>query len=188
MNRFSPILVCFATIYVSGALTKRAITFDEHCRIVQAELNPERKSYYELLWEIGAAQTDAANLSAVNVDWENRQLSFRRQKTGELCVMEIGQRLENLLKKLPATGPFFPKISQLPDRWRAAEFHRRCQILKIDGISLHSYRYAWAYYPLYYTVGHFSPDFGTYRRELSLSSNDLRSWLQRQGSNLQPAG
>jgi hypothetical protein len=28
---------------------KQAITFDEHCRIIQAELNPERKSYYELL-------------------------------------------------------------------------------------------------------------------------------------------
>ena len=123
---------------------KRAITFDEHSRIIQAELNPERKSYYELLWEIGAAQTDAANLSAANVDWENRRLSFHRQKTGELCVMEIGERLENILRSLPANGPFFPKISQLLDKWRAAEFHRRCRILKIEGISLHSYRYAWA--------------------------------------------
>lgn len=123
---------------------KRAITFEEHSRIVQSEQNPERKSYYELLWEIGAAQTDAANLSAANVDWENQRLSFRRQKTGELCTMEIGHRLENLLRKLPTTGPFFPKISQLPDRWRAAEFYRRCRLLKIEGISLHSYRYAWA--------------------------------------------
>jgi integrase len=123
---------------------KRAITHDEHGRIVESEQNPERKSYYELLWEIGAAQTDAANLSAANVDWEYRRLSFRRQKTGELCVMEIGRRLEDLLRRLPAEGPFFPKVSLLPDRWRAAEFHRRCKVLKIEGISLHSYRYAWA--------------------------------------------
>jgi integrase len=27
---------------------------------------------------------------------------------------------------------------------RAAEFYRRCKLLKLSGISLHSYRYAWA--------------------------------------------
>ena len=39
---------------------KRGITWEEHQRIVQNENNEERKLYYELLWEIGAAQTDAA--------------------------------------------------------------------------------------------------------------------------------
>ncbi|HXE42680.1 MAG TPA: tyrosine-type recombinase/integrase [Candidatus Baltobacteraceae bacterium] len=124
---------------------KRAITFEEHQRILEAEKNQERRLYYELLWEIGAAQTDGANLSAKNVDWENRRLSFNRQKTGELCMMEIGSRLSALLKKLPSNGPFFPNISRLLDRWRAAEFRRRCKILNIEGISLHSYRYAWAH-------------------------------------------
>jgi integrase len=38
----------------------------------------------------------------------------------------------------------FPKISTLKDKDRAAEFRRRCRILKIEGVSLHSYRYAWA--------------------------------------------
>ena len=123
---------------------KRAITAEEHQRILQNENNPERKKYYELLWEIGAAQTDGANLTAANVDWDHRLLSFRRQKTGELCVLEIGSRLELLIKGLPAEGPFFPRLSRLPDRWRSAEFRRRCRILKIEGVSLHSYRYAWA--------------------------------------------
>ena len=123
---------------------KRAVTFQEHQRIVQCENNLERRHYYELLWEIGASQTDGANLTSANIDWENRLLSYHRQKTGELCMLEIGSRLESLLKQLPSEGPLFPGISQVPDRWRAAEFRRRCRVLKIEGISLHSYRYAWA--------------------------------------------
>lgn len=124
---------------------KRAILLEEHQRIIQAESNNvERRSYYELLWEIGSAQTDGAMLTTANIDWENRVLSYRRQKTGELCMLEIGQRLESLLKSLPQEGPLFPKISALKDKDRAAEFRRRCRVLKIEGISLHSYRYAWA--------------------------------------------
>lgn len=124
--------------------SKRAITLEEHQKIIQVENNTERKSYYEMLWEIGAAQTDCANLKVANIDWKNRLLSYHRQKTGELCMLEIGHRLETLLKKLPAEGVLFPRMSVLRDKDRAAEFRRRCRILKIDGVSLHSYRYAWA--------------------------------------------
>ena len=96
------------------------------------------------MWEIGSAQTDAANLTAGNIEWEKRLLSYHRQKTGEFCGLEIGPRLEALLKKLPAAGPLFPTISQIRDAWRSAEFSRRCRLLKIKGVTLHSYRYAWA--------------------------------------------
>jgi integrase len=123
---------------------RRAITLEEHQRIIQAENNSERKMYYELLWEIGSAQTDGSKLTTANIDWKNRLLSYNRQKTGELCMLEIGARLEALLRKLPSKGPLFPKISALKDKDRSAEFRRRCRILKIDGVSLHSYRYAWA--------------------------------------------
>ena len=124
---------------------KRAITLEEHQRIIQAENNAERKMYYELLWEIGSAQTDGSKLTTANIDWKNRLLSFHRQKTGELCMLEIGARLESLLKKLPSEGALFPKIITLKDKDRAAEFRRRCRLLKIEGVSLHSYRYAWAW-------------------------------------------
>jgi integrase len=124
---------------------KRAVTQEEHQRIIEAENNnAERKLYYELLWEIGSAQTDGANLTTANIDWKNRLLSYHRQKTGELCMLEIGPNLESLLKRLPAQGALFPKMSALRDKDRAAEFRRRCRLLKIEGISLHSYRYAWA--------------------------------------------
>jgi integrase len=37
-----------------------------------------------------------------------------------------------------------PNWSQTTPNDRAAEFRRRCKILKLEGVSLHSYRYAWA--------------------------------------------
>jgi hypothetical protein len=41
--------------------SKRAITAEEHGAVIASEKNPERRAYYELLYETGAAQTDAAN-------------------------------------------------------------------------------------------------------------------------------
>jgi hypothetical protein len=123
---------------------KRGITMAEQQRIIAAERNIEHRRYYELLWEIGAAQTDGANLTAANVDWENRLLSYHRKKTGQLCTLKIGSRLETLLKSLPSEGALFPKISTWKDKDRAAQFRRRCRFLEIEGVSLHSYRYAWA--------------------------------------------
>lgn len=123
---------------------KRGITVEEHEKIIAAEKNMERRHYYELLWEIGAAQTDAALLSVSNVDWNKRVVSYQRKKTGEWACIRLGSRLEALLRKLPSKGALFPKISQTTDSARAAEFYRRCQTVGITGVSLHSYRYAWA--------------------------------------------
>src|SRR5260370_30827360 len=46
------------------SLSKRAITAEEHPSVIASEKNPERRAYYELLYETGAAQTDSANLTA----------------------------------------------------------------------------------------------------------------------------
>jgi integrase len=69
---------------------------------------------------------------------------YQRQKTGEWAYLKIGSRLEALLRQLPAQGPLFPRIGSTNTHARAAESRRRCRLLKINGISLHSYRYAWA--------------------------------------------
>lgn len=61
---------------------KRAVTAEEHQRILAAEKNPGRSLFYRLLWEIGAAQSDAAALRAEQIDWKTRTLSFQRMKTG----------------------------------------------------------------------------------------------------------
>ena len=121
---------------------KRAITVEEHKKIIAAEQNDERRHYYELLWLIGAAQTDCATLTADNIDWQSRVLSYSRSKTGENAFLRIGGSLETLLKKLPQQSFLFPKISQTSNSDRAAEFCRRCRLLGLKGVSLHSYRYA----------------------------------------------
>jgi len=123
---------------------KRAITFAEHQCILASERNVERCNFYRLLWEIGSAQSDAAMLTAANIDWQNHVLTYQRQKTGEWASIQIGQRLEALLRLLPSQGYLFPKISQSNAGERSGDFWRRCNVAKISGVSLHSYRYAWA--------------------------------------------
>lgn len=55
---------------------KRGIAVEEHEKIISTEKNQERKLYYQVLWEIGAAQSDGAALTAEKVDWKGRILSY----------------------------------------------------------------------------------------------------------------
>ncbi len=123
---------------------KRAITLAEHQMILAAERNPERRLFYQLLWEIGAAQSDAAELNTNCVDWQTKTLSFQRKKTGSWSYLTIGKALASILEQLPKSGALFPSISLRSANDRAAEFYRRCKLLHIKGVSLHSYRYSMA--------------------------------------------
>jgi integrase len=49
-----------------------------------------------------------------------------------------------ILKRRPAVGPLFPYLRTVRAGDRATEFRQRCGGLEISGVSLHSYRYAWA--------------------------------------------
>lgn len=124
--------------------SRRGITLAEQQLILEAEKNAERNFYYQLLWEIGAAQSDAASLTHDNIDWPSLSLTYFRMKTGEQAQMAIGKRLTAILNQLPTEGPLFPNIATSNSRARSAEFSRRCRLLGLKGISLHSYRYAWA--------------------------------------------
>jgi len=53
---------------------KRGVTIEEHNKIIAAEQNEERRRYYEMLWLIGAAQTDCSLLTAEMFDWQKRIL------------------------------------------------------------------------------------------------------------------
>jgi len=123
---------------------KRAITVAEHLAIVARENNPERKAFFKLAWLLGASQSDLAFLGAENVDWDNHVISYQRMKTGTVAVMRMDEDIEEILRDLPGSGPLFPYLRTVRAGDRATEFKQRCQGLGIKGVSLHSYRYAWA--------------------------------------------
>ena len=123
---------------------KRAITLEEHQKIIAAEVNPERKALYQLCWHLGASQGDIATLKGEDVDWQTGAVSFTRKKTKVPVIVHLGAESLNLLKDLPAEGPLFPYLATVRAGDRATEFGSRCRQLGIKGVTLHSYRYAWA--------------------------------------------
>jgi len=123
---------------------KRAITFAEHQKIIACEKNPEYLAYYELLWHLGGTQSDVANLCAEDIDWIDQTIAYSRKKTGSNVIIHFGEALEEILETLPQEGPLFPNIRASREADRATYFKRRCALRGVSGVTLHSYRYAWA--------------------------------------------
>jgi len=123
---------------------KRAITFEEHHKIIEREKNPERRAYYQLCWHTGGSQGDVANLNAEDIDWQKRGISYERQKTHKLPSLTFDLEFEQVLRSLPSSGKLFPNLSKVRPTDRATEFKQRCDSLGISGVTLHSYRYTWA--------------------------------------------
>ena len=123
---------------------KRGITEEEHRRIVARETNQERRDYYELLWHTGGSQTDVASIHAEDIDWTGRIIFYRRKKNKEYAMPRFGDQAAVMLKRRPNLGPLFPYLITVREADRATEFKQRCDGLGIKGITLHSYRYAWA--------------------------------------------
>jgi integrase len=128
---------------------KRAITAAEHTAIVEREMNPERRDFYELLWHTGASQTDAACLTAEDINWEDRTICYQRAKLksrggAKPALIRFGDEVSTILKRRPQSGPLFPYLRTVRPSDRATEFKQRCKGLEICGVTLHSYRYAWA--------------------------------------------
>jgi integrase len=123
---------------------KRAITADEHQLIVGRERNTELRDFYDLCWHLGGSQSDIAHLRADNIDWNDRVIAYARGKTGSLAQIHFGESVEAVLRSRPSEGPLFPRLELMQEKHRAKEFRRRCLGLGIHGVTLHSYRYAWA--------------------------------------------
>ena len=118
---------------------RRAVTAEEHAKIIASEKNPEKRAYYEFLYETGAAQSDAAELTAENIDWQNGLLVYHRKKLGpdsEPVRLNIGAKLRELLESLPQSGDLFPTIKRAKPNARSTEFRRRCRIAGVSGVSL----------------------------------------------------
>ncbi len=104
---------------------KRAITFAEHARIVAREKNPELRAFYELLWHVGGSQSDVANLTAEDIHWPDRTISFQRCKTKVPVVISFGAVAAAVLQTLPRFGRLFPWLSGLHEKHRAKHFSKR---------------------------------------------------------------
>jgi integrase len=123
---------------------KRGITRQEHEKIIEREQNPERRAFYQLLWELGGSQGDIAQLNAEDIDWSNRGISYSRAKTGQPARVRFDEEVAKILVTRPSQGPIFPYLRTVRASDRATEFRQRCKGLKIEGVTLHSYRYSWA--------------------------------------------
>ncbi|MEO6054203.1 MAG: tyrosine-type recombinase/integrase [Chthoniobacterales bacterium] len=126
---------------------RRAITEEEHLSIVESEKNAEKRAYYQFLYETGAAQSDAAEITSKNIGWHDELLIYRRKKLGpdsEPARLRIGAALRKILEALPQTGDLFPTIKTAGANARSTEFSRRCRIAGVSGVSLHCYRHSWA--------------------------------------------
>jgi integrase len=128
---------------------KRGITPEEYKKIVERERNPERKLFYQFLWHLGGSQTDVACLRAENIDRENRVICYERAKLDGMegqhpALICYGKEVARILDKLPKEGFLFPYLASVDCKDRATEFRQRCQGLGITGVTLHSFRYAWA--------------------------------------------
>ena len=123
---------------------KRAITLEEHQAIVARETNPETRAFYQLAWFLGGSQSDLACLCAEDIDWAQQTIGYWRRKTGSRALLHFGPEAAALLRSRPASGPLFPRLAPMREKHRAKEFRRRCLGLGIHGVTLHSYRYAWA--------------------------------------------
>lgn len=128
---------------------KRAIKFEEYEKIIGREKNIERKLFYQLLWHLGGSQSDVACLRAENIDRENRIICYTRAKLAELeeqppAVIHYADAVAEILELLPKEGFLFRYLASVQCKDRATEFKQRCRGLGIEGLTLHSFRYAWA--------------------------------------------
>lgn len=123
---------------------KRGVTKEEHNLIVSREQNPELCAFFLCCWHLGGSQSDVARLKGEDIDWPSKVVSFFRSKTGVAQIVHFGDKFAEILKRLPTTGPLFPRLAVMDEKHRASRFQRACRRVKVTGISLHSYRYAWA--------------------------------------------
>lgn len=123
---------------------RRGITLAEHQRLLTFAPGAEWKLFLELLWETGAAQTDAAILKAEAIDWPARTLTYFRKKTGTRAQITISKKLKTVLSHLPTSGALFPRLAQEAAHVRSKRFAYRSLLAGLSDVTLHSYRYAWA--------------------------------------------
>ncbi len=73
-----------------------------------------------------------------------RTVSYARMKTGTQARIHFGDTVAAILHSRPTSGHLFPLVANWKESDRAKAFIRRCRLVGVSGVCLHSYRYAWA--------------------------------------------
>jgi integrase len=126
-------------------IPKRAITLEEHRRLHSSLRSCRWRAFLQILWETGAAEADAASLKIESC--KNNTINYYRCKTGQRAAQHILDELSKTPSSLTAgrrRGYFLPTIQQMGSKDRAAIFRRLCIRTRTEGVTLHSYCYAWA--------------------------------------------
>ena len=102
---------------------------------------------------LGEYERQGACLRAEDINWDTRTICFTRKKLKgrtniKPTLFRFSADIEVVLKRRPSTGQLFPYLCTVRAGDRATEFKQRCDGLGITGVSLHSYRYAWAEHEL----------------------------------------
>ena len=101
-------------------MTQKGIFYHAGCPVcVAAEHNLEKKAFYELAWNLGAAQGDLAALRAEDIDWDDRIIAFCRKKTSTPSLIRFGNEIEAILTRLPSHGFLFPHLQSISEMRRA---------------------------------------------------------------------
>ena len=114
---------------------KRAITLEEHEKILAGERNQQLRAFYLLLWHLGGSQSDVATLCAEDIDWDNHTISFSRRKSRSSVVISFGEVVDRLLKACPRQGYLLPMVANWDESGRASLFVRRCRLVGVKGVS-----------------------------------------------------
>ena len=92
----------------SGAFIRRAIWLEANLNVKREMSESFGKPGYEFLYETGAAQSDATELTVENIDWQDGLLVYHRKKLGPdseparlLRASEFISSLTNLSKRQP---------------------------------------------------------------------------------------
>jgi integrase len=120
---------------------KRAVTQDEHQRILAREKNPEMRAFLKCCWHIGGSQSDVAHLKAEDIDWKNQVISFFRSKTGTAQIINIGHAFGEVLRDLPGQGMLFPRLAAMDEKHRASLFQMTCRRLEKRATKLWRFDY-----------------------------------------------
>ncbi|HEX7344408.1 MAG TPA: site-specific integrase [bacterium] len=83
----------------------RCLSPDEKKRFFEKIGREDLRCYFQLLVLTGCRRNEALHLEWHNVDWERRQITFRKTKSKSDRIMRIGLELMQILLKLDSKQP-----------------------------------------------------------------------------------